>query len=63
MFNWTKRPSDALRKRQAGDAAQRLANTFPDRDLPERPSLDGYTVREVSPDQVAQLLKPKRGTA
>lgn len=63
MFNWTKRPSDALRKRQEGDAAQRLANTFPDRDLPERPSLDGYTVREVSPDQVAQLLKPKRGTA
>jgi hypothetical protein len=57
VFNWTKRPSDALRKRREGDAAQRLANTFPDRLLPDRPSLDGYTVREVSLDQVAQLFK------
>lgn len=57
MFNWTKRPSDALRKRREGDAAQRLANTLPDRLLPERPSLDGYTVREVSRDEVAQLLE------
>jgi len=63
MFNRTKRPSDALRKRREGDAAQRLANTFPDRDLPERPSLDGYTVREVTPDQAAEWFKPKRGTA
>ena len=61
VFNWTKRPSDALRKRREGDAAERLKNTFPDRDLPERPSLDGYTVREVPPDQVADLFKPKRG--
>jgi len=53
VFNWTKRPSDALRKRREGDAAQRLANTLSDRLLPERPSLDGYTVREVSLDQVA----------
>ena len=60
MFNWTKRPSDALRKRREGDAAQRLANTFPDRQLPERPSLDGYTVREVPLDQVAELFKANR---
>jgi hypothetical protein len=40
-----------------------LANIFPDRHLPERPSLDGYTVREVSLDEVAQLLKSKWGTA
>ena len=63
VFNWTKRPSDALRKRREGDAGQRLANSFPDRHLPERPSLDGYTVREVPPNQVAQWFKPKRGTA
>jgi hypothetical protein len=36
---------------------------FPDRDLPERPSLDGYTVREVTLDQAAELFKLKRGTA
>ena len=63
VFKWTKRPSDALRKRREGDASQRVANIFPDRHLPERPSLDGYTVREVSLDEVAQLIKPKRGTA
>jgi hypothetical protein len=34
-----------------------LANTLPGRLLPERPSLDGYTVREVSLDQVVQLFK------
>jgi hypothetical protein len=53
VFNWTKRPSDALRKRWKGDAEERLANTLPDRLLPERPSLDGYTVSELSPDQAA----------
>jgi hypothetical protein len=63
VFNWTKRPSDALRKRREGGAEERLANTLPDRLLPERPSLDGYTVREVSLDQVAQLFKSKCGTA
>ena len=63
VFNWTKRPSDALRKRREGEAAQRVANVFRDRNLPERPSLDGYTVREVSLDQVAQLFKSKCGTA
>ena len=43
---------------------ERVANTFPDRHLPERPSLDGYTVGELSPDQAAQLLsKLKGGTA
>ena len=56
MFDRTKQPSDALRKRGEGDAAQRLANTLPDRLPPERPSLDGYTVREVSLDQVVQLF-------
>ena len=55
MFNWTKRPSDALRKRREGDAAQRLSNASSDR-LPDRPSLDGYTVGEVPPEQAAQLF-------
>ena len=64
MFRWGKQGlSDALRKRRDGDAAERVANSFPDRHLPERPSLDGYTVSELSPDQVAELFKPKRGTA
>lgn len=57
MFRWSKqRRSDALRKRWEGEAAQRVANVFRDRHLPERPSLDGYTVRELSPDQAAQLF-------
>jgi hypothetical protein len=62
VFNWTKRPSDVLRKRREGDAARRSAHAFPDHHLPDRPSLDGYTVAELSPDQVAKLLaKQKEG--
>jgi hypothetical protein len=62
VFNWTKRPSDVLRKRREGEAARRSANAFPDHHLPNRPSLDGYTVAELSPDQVAKLLaKQKEG--
>jgi hypothetical protein len=36
---------------------QRALNIFPDR-LPERPSLDGYTVSELSPDQAARSCFP-----
>jgi hypothetical protein len=62
MFSWGKqRPSDVLRKRREGEAAERVANTFPDRHLPERPSLDGYTVSELSSDQAAQLLSKLKG--
>lgn len=62
VFNWTRRPSDALRKRREGDAARRSAHAYPDHHLPNRPSLDGYTVAELSPDQVAELLaKQKQG--
>jgi hypothetical protein len=49
-----KRPSDALRKGREEDAARRLSNASSDR-LPDRNSLDGYTVGEVPPDQVGQL--------
>jgi hypothetical protein len=59
MFNWGKRPSDALRKRREEDAARRLSNTSLD-DLPERPSLEGYTVDELPPNQTAQLFKGER---
>ena len=62
MFKWGKqRPLDALRKRREVDAVVRLANAFPDRHLPERPSLDGYSVGELSPDQAAQLLSKLKG--
>ena len=62
MFRWGKqRPSDALRKQREGDAVLRAANIFADRHLPERPSLDGYTVGELSPDQAAQLLSELKG--
>jgi len=61
VFNWTKRPSDVLRKRREGDAARRSAYAFPDHHLPKRPPL-GDTVTELSPDQVAKLLaKQKEG--
>jgi hypothetical protein len=62
VFNWAKRPSNALRKRRTEDAARRLSDTSSDH-LPDRPSLDGYTMREIPPDQVPQLFKSKRGTA
>jgi hypothetical protein len=60
VFNWTKRPSDVLRKRREGDAARRSAHAFADHHLPNRPSLDGYTVAELSPDQVAELLAKQK---
>ena len=65
MFKWGKQqPKDAFRQRREEDAAQRVANALPDRHLPERPSLDGYTVGELSADQATQLLsKLKGGTA
>jgi hypothetical protein len=56
MISWGKRPSVAPRKQRDEDAARRLLATFPDRYLPDRPSLDGYTVHEVPLDQLAQLL-------
>ena len=66
VFNWGKRPSDVFRKRREEDAARRLlttTTTSSDHHLPDRPSLDGYSVREVPPDQAAQLLfKLKRQT-
>jgi hypothetical protein len=46
MFNWTKRPSNTFRKRRMEDAARRLSDTSSDY-LPDGPSLDGDTVREI----------------
>jgi hypothetical protein len=61
MFRWGKqRPPDALRRRRGGEAAQRVANVFPDRHLPDRPSLDGYTVGELSAEQAARLFNVER---
>ena len=60
MFTWGKpRPLNVIRKRREGDAAERAANAFPDRHLPERPTLDGYSVGELSADEAAQLLKER----
>ena len=56
MFNWNKRLSATPRKQRDDDAARRLMATFPDRYLPDRPSLDGYTVCEVPFDKVAPSL-------
>jgi hypothetical protein len=55
VFNWRKKPSDALRKLRAEDIARRL-NRPPDQ-LPDRPSLDGYIVSEVPMEQAARLFK------
>lgn len=60
MFNWTKRPSNTFRKRRMEDAARRLFDTSSDY-LLDRPSLDGYTVREIP--RTNSLFKPKRETA